>query len=176
MPCVVADTSPLFYLAHLDRLGLLHDLYGRVHVPEIVWAEALSGGRRYPATTPRLEAARLADWICLHACGTHAGTEPLLIGLDEGERQALLLAKSLAADLVLIDEKRGRRAALWLGLVSTGTVGILIEAKRRGLISSVASDLRRLRDETTFWLHLDDEIRALAVVGETPDSHPDLSP
>ena len=176
MPCVVADSSPLFYLAHLDRLGLLRELYRKVDVPDVVWAEAQSGGRQYPETTPRLEAARLAGWISIHPRSEQIGGEPVLAGLDEGERQALLLALTLAADLVLIDEKRGRRAAVSLGLTSTGTVGILIEAKRLGLLLSVASDLRRLREETTFWLHLDDEIRALALVGETPDSHPDFYP
>lgn len=176
MPIVVADTSPLFYLAHLDRLGLLRELYLQIDVPERVWIETLAGGRQYPATKPRLEAARMAGWIFIHPPSAQAGAEPALIGLDEGEREALLLAVALAADTVLIDEKRGRRAALSLGLVSTGTVGILIEAKRRSLVHSVAQELRRLREETTFWLHLDDEIRALAVVGETPDAHPDFSP
>lgn len=175
MPCVVADTSPLFYLAHLDRLGLLREFYRQVNVPESVWSEALAGGRRYPATLPRLEEARMADWIFIHPPSVQSNTEPALIGLDEGERQALSLALKLGADTVLIDEKRGRRAALSLGLISTGTAGILIEAKRRGLLFSVPPELRRLREETTFWIHLDDEIRALAVVGETPDSHPDFS-
>ena len=176
MPIVVADTSPLFYLAHLDRLGLLRELYRQIDVPERVWTEALAGGRRYPATTSRLDAARMAGWIFIHPPPAQPRTEPALIGLDDGEREALSLAVALGADTVLIDEKRGRRAAVSLGLISTGTAGILIEAKRRGLVSSVAPELRRLREETTFWLHLDDEIRALAIVGETPDSRPDFSP
>ena len=173
MPCVVADTSPLFYFACLDCLGLLRELYGEVNVPEVVWQETQSGGRRYPVTRERLVSAHSAGWIRIHPSQA-PGSGPSLGELDEGERQALLLAVHLPADLVLIDERRGRQAALSLGFTSTGTIGILIEAKRRGLLPSVAPELRRLREGTTFWLHPDDEIRALALVGETPDSHPDL--
>lgn len=175
MPCVVADTSPLFYLAYLDRLALLRELYRRVEIPECVWSEALAGDRRYPTTKPRLEAARMDGWIFIHPSSEQSGDESALRGLDDGERQALLLALSLVADTVLIDEKRGRRAALSLGLISTGTAGILIEAKRRGFLPCVAPELRRLREETTFWLHLEDETRARALVGEVPDSHPNYS-
>lgn len=173
MPCVVADTSPLFYLACLDNLGLLRELYAEVNVPEVVWQETHAGGQRNPVVRERLRSASSAGWICIHPSRA-PGNEPSLGELDEGERQALLLALHLSADLVLLDERRGRRAALSLGLTSTGTVGILIEAKRKDLVPSVAPDLRRLREGTTFWLHPDDEIRALALVGETPDLPPDL--
>lgn len=167
MPCIVADTSPLFYLAVLGRLSLLRELYGRLTVPDSVWAEALVGDPEIPNTKPALEAARESGWIIIRPC-----VPPLmdlrLADLDAGERDALTLAVALRADLVIIDELEGRAEAVRLGLTITGTVGVLIEAKRRGLLPAIGPELRRLQDETTFWLSRHMEQTALRLAGEGP--------
>src|SRR5260221_657199 len=66
MPCVVADTSPLFYLARLRRFSLLESLDGSVHVPETVWQETLAGGRLDSEIPPMLTAARASGWLTVH--------------------------------------------------------------------------------------------------------------
>jgi predicted nucleic acid-binding protein len=60
--------------------------------------------------------------------------EPLLLGLDAGELQVLLLARELAADWVLLDERLGRRVAQAMGLAVKGTIGVLLTAFHAGLM------------------------------------------
>jgi predicted nucleic acid-binding protein len=69
-----------------------------------------------------------------------------LFELDRGEKQTIILARKNNADRVIIDERIGRRVAEYLGLDVTGTLGILVKAKRTGLISSfrnLAMDMRQ---------------------------------
>lgn len=172
MACVVADTSPLFYLAQLKRLPLLHSLHGQVIAPASVWAEARAGTRVAPAVGPRLAEALDAGWIAVHAEPAAESSDAALAGLDRGERDALGLARALRADLVLIDEKNGRAVAERLGLAITGTVGILAEAKRKGFLSALAPELQHLRQRTTFRLSRELEQLALRLVGETAEPNP----
>ena len=148
MPCVVADTSPLFYLAKLGRFALLRDLYGRVLVPPEVWRETLAGGQAEPALAPIFRTAEADGWLVITAA-TVPSRDPGLSRLDPGERQAISLAKELGAKLV-IDEKRGRTVAAQLGLTVTGTLGVLVDAKLNGLIPALAPELAKLRRETGF--------------------------
>ncbi len=60
----------------------------------------------------------------------------LLLSLDRGERDTLVLAKQLGAERVIIDERIGRNMAEWLGLAVVGTLGVLLKAKAQGLIPS----------------------------------------
>jgi predicted nucleic acid-binding protein len=71
--------------------------------------------------------------------------------LDAGEADALALADQIGADLVLLDESAARRRAGSLGLRKTGTVGVLLRAKRKGMIDELRLELDRLR-ATAFWI------------------------
>ena len=148
MPCVVADTSPLFYLAKLGRFALLRELYGRVHVPPEVWRETMAGGRVEPALAPIFRTAEADGWLVISSV-TALSSEPRVRGLDSGEQEAISLAKQLGAKLI-IDEKRGRTVAAQLGLTVTGTLGVLVDAKLNGLIPALAPELAKLRKETGF--------------------------
>lgn len=72
--------------------------------------------------------------------------------LDKGETEAIALALELEAEQVLIDERRGRRIAARLNLRYTGVLGILVEAKNRGLISEVKPLLDALINQAGFWV------------------------
>lgn len=169
MPCVVADTSPLFYLARLGKLSLLHGLYRAIAVPERVWEETLAGGRRYPGILPSLHAAASGGWLSVHAV-PELPRLPQLARLDAGERDAILLARQLSAECLLIDDLRGRDSAQALGLTLKGTLAILAEAKTAGLISSLASVYHHLRVETTFRFSRALENELLLAAGEAPSS------
>ena len=150
MPCVVADTSPLFYLAKLGHFALLRDLYDRVHIPPEVWRETLAGGRVEPALAPVFLKAESDGWLVISAVAPLAQI-PGLNRLDAGEQEAISLAKELGAKLI-IDEKRGRTVAAQLGLTVTGTLGVLVDAKLNELIPALAPELAKLRRETGFRL------------------------
>lgn len=89
----------------------------------------------------------------------------LLTGLDAGEAAALALARRENADLVLIDERRGRAAAKRLGLPVQGTLGVLVHAKRARAIERVEPLLHALID-VGFWISDDVVRRALEAAGE----------
>lgn len=138
---VVSDTSPLNYLILTGYVHLLEALYGRVVIPRAVWDELHKPGA--PALLRQWIEA-LPAWVEVReASGPDAS-----LNLDPGELEAITLALELQADLVLLDERRGRREAAGRGLTVTGTLGVLDAAARRGLIE-LSDALTRLR-QTSF--------------------------
>jgi predicted nucleic acid-binding protein len=118
---VVVNTTPLIGLALIHRLDLLPALFTEVIVPRAVYEEvALQGAGRTGAT-----ALTQVSWVQIREPGTSPTIEPLLLGLDAGELQVLLLAREVHPDWVLIDERLGRRVARALQLPVKGTVGVL---------------------------------------------------
>ena len=110
MPAVVADSSPLVYLARLNRLGLLHSLYSEVLIPPSVWREVAVEGKELIEGRSLLAAAS-EGWIRVDSsAASNADENPLLAELDDGEREAIALAIRLHA-LLIIDEAEGRAAA-----------------------------------------------------------------
>lgn len=139
---VVADSSPLIALARIDQLGLLPSLYERVTVPEAVWQEVTRGASEQRAGAADVQRAR---WIDVQRVDA-ADIEAHMLLVDRGEAEAIALASRVHARLLLIDDARGRQLALRLGLQIRGTLGVLVAAKRAGLISAVRPNLDRLRD------------------------------
>jgi uncharacterized protein len=121
---VVINATPLIALAILGRLDLLRRLFKKVIVPTAVYEEVvLRGSGRVGA-----QLVSDADWLDIQTPTTATTIEPLLLGLDEGEMQVLLLAREVIPDWVLLDEKLGRRVAKALGLPVKGTLGVLLTA------------------------------------------------
>jgi len=145
MAAVVADTSPLIALHQLGQLSLLQRLFGEVLVPPAVEREATPSLPERPA------------WIRTVTPAQPISSEVLRASLGPGESEALSLALELRADIVILDERQARRLALGLGLPVVGTAGILLRAKRAGLIPAV----RPLLDELLgFEFRLSPAIRA----------------
>jgi predicted nucleic acid-binding protein len=128
---VVADTAPLNYLIQIDCDGLLPKLYGRIVVPASVMQEL--GHAAAPAPVHRW-LAHIPAWIDVRV--TAAAPDAELADLDLGEREAIQLAEEQHADLLLIDERKGRQRARQRGLKTTGTLGVLLSAGELGLIDS----------------------------------------
>lgn len=132
---VISDTSVITNLAAIQHLPLLTQLYRQVIIPEAVYRELADIDPPVPGT---LE-AQAADWLQVKTVTDLSIVQRLQnqVRLDPGESEAIALALELKADLLLIDERRGRAEADRLGVRITGLLGILVEAKRRNLIATV---------------------------------------
>lgn len=141
---VVADTSPINYLIQIDADHLLPRLYGRIVIPSAVMQELRDS--RAPGIV-RQWLSRLPKWAEVRLPSADPDAE--LLRLDGGEREAIQLSQELEADLLLIDEHSGRKEAKRRGLMTTGTLGVLLSAGELRLIEP-ESAYRRLLLETSF--------------------------
>jgi predicted nucleic acid-binding protein len=126
---VVVNATPLIALSLINRLALLPALFEEITVPRAVYEEVVVQGRVGAATLSN------AAWLQVREPDSSPTIEPLLLGLDAGELQVLLLARDLQPDWVLVDERLGRRVAHVLQLPVKGTVGILLAAFRAALLT-----------------------------------------
>lgn len=162
-PLLVADSGPLIALARVALLYLPACLYGQVLVPAAVWEELQR--RPSEAELAGLRAAFASAWLTLIPVAGNAALSPLPDpALGAGERAAIAMAQTRGAD-VLIDERRGRRAATGIGLQVVGTLGLLMRGRELGLIGPVGPTISALRDSG---YHLSDALtaRVLASLGE----------
>ncbi len=141
---VISDTSPVRYLVLIGQVELLPALYTEVLIPEAVADEL-----QQPATPEpvRRWIAHRPSWLQV-VPPTARPASASLVDLDRGEHEAIVLALHLKADLVLMDEREGVEEARRLGLIVTGTLGVLDRAAERGLIELVPA-IARLR-QTNF--------------------------
>jgi hypothetical protein len=132
VPPVILNNTPLVALWSIDQLDLLNALFGTVWMPTAVAMEFLA-----TETAVRRQALAQATWLQIVALTNprHALTYS---SLDRGEAEVLALAVEHEARLVIIDERKGRQYARRLGLPLTGTLGVLLLAKEKGLITTVA--------------------------------------
>jgi len=132
---VISDTSAITNLAAIQHLQLLPQLYNQVTIPEAVYRELAEVDPPVPGT---LE-VQTSLWVEVRQVVNRTVVERLQVEvrLDPGESEAIALALELNADLLLIDERRGRAEADRLGVRITGLLGILVEAKQKYLIVAV---------------------------------------
>ena len=151
---VVSDTSVVTALIQIGRVDLLAEIFGRVFIPQAVARELA------------VSHVVLPTWIQTMKVRDIQTVEDLCLELDAGESEAITLAMELAADFLLMDEKLGRAAAQRAGLTTIGILGVAAAAKRRGLLESVASVIRELKEEASFWISPELEARVLRDAAE----------
>ncbi len=139
---VVADTSPINYLLLIDQINLLPRLFQQIIIPDVVRDEMLD-----PSAPPTLQQwiANPPPWLVVQAVSV---TDETLNALDPGEQAAIALAQTLPADLLIIDERLGRRIARDQRIPIIGTLGILDDAARQGLVD--LSEAISLLQQTNF--------------------------
>jgi len=145
---VVSDAGPIIHLSLVRLLGLIPALYGQILVPDLVYSEVVTDGDVLPGSAELRE----AKWIEVVSHEPGAPLFQLLRAqLDPGEAAAIWLAVARKPALVLSDDRPARLMAEQLGLSVRGTLGILVEAKRRGEIAEVAPIVTELRSKGV-WL------------------------
>ena len=149
------NASPLIVLAKAGLLELLPALFEQVVVPQAVVAEITAGG----AGDPAVKALRQAPWL------QHVSLEPgvsalAALQLGRGEAEVIEWALRHPDHIALLDDRAARRVASVLGVQCAGTLRVLFEASRRGLLPSFAAGVQRLRDAGLYF----DERTVQAVV------------
>jgi predicted nucleic acid-binding protein len=136
---VVADTSPLNYLIRIGYPDILREIYGRVLVPRAVLIEM-----QHSEAPPEVHKWALATPTWLEVVEVLHLDTSLAMELGDGEREAISLALDVHAEVLLIDERAGRREALARHLEVAGTLAILLQASLRGYLDFPAV-LKQLR-------------------------------
>jgi predicted nucleic acid-binding protein len=141
---VICDTSPILYLILINQIELLPRFYQTIIIPDIVQSEMQATGAP----------VALQKWIdrppqWLEICSVPPGNYTPLKKLQAGEQGAILLAQSLQADLLIVDDLAARQIAQQLGMKIIGLLGILGEAGRRDWIN-FSETLVQLLEVTNF--------------------------
>jgi predicted nucleic acid-binding protein len=141
---VVSNTTPLIGLASIERFDLLRQIFGEVFIAQAVYDEAVVAGHEVGGAKQEVVAA---TWVKTISVKDRLAVDVLLDELDLGEAETIVLAREIAADWVLMDEKKGRRKLTQLGLQKIGTLGILLKAKQMGILSEIRPDIERLHQQ-----------------------------
>lgn len=127
---VVADTSPFIGLLKIGHVDVLPRLFGSVVIPPQVAAELANAKR--PAEVLAFMASPPA-WLMVRA----PTTLEQIPEIDEGERAAICLARELKADILLIDERTGREAAIARNIRTLRTTALLLNAAKAGVLTDL---------------------------------------
>jgi predicted nucleic acid-binding protein len=143
MTVVVCNAGPLIALGKLNRLELLAELYGQVQIPEAVHHEAIIRG--LALGMPDARTIRLfwqaKGWPVVEVTAAMLMAYVPEVILDPGETEALALARSLPDARVLLDDESARAEARRLKLRVTGTLGVVAQAHRSGILSLPDTEL-----------------------------------
>jgi predicted nucleic acid-binding protein len=143
---VVSDTSPILNLARIGRLELLPSLYREVLIPPAVQAELIANLQDAQVV------ANAQSWLTVLSPNDRERVLALSIALDIGEAEAIALAIERGADLLPVDERRGRRIAAAAGLTVMGLLGVVAKAKQAGLITAAKPVIDELIEVARFWI------------------------
>ena len=131
---VVSDTTPIISLLKAGQLELLQKLYKTILVPQAVYRELTEN----PAYINEADIVRNAEFLLVTAVENIKSVNVLraVSGLDEGESEALIMYDEQNADVLLMDEQKGRRVAKRLNVMHIGTAGVLMLAYDKGIIQA----------------------------------------
>ena len=140
---IISDTSPITNLISINKLDLLKLLYNKVVIPQKVQDELLNYENQKKEIDKR-------DWIIVKKVYDFSQVKRLEQELDAGEAEAIVLAKELNADVLIINERKGRKIAEENGLKIIGLLGVLIKAKQMKYIKALKPLLDELVDNVGF--------------------------
>jgi len=140
---LIADASALIALSVCNSLPVLDTLFGTVLVPEAVYLEVAAADKPHSEPLRHYLQGKVRQVDMRHFVFLDASA-------DAGETAAMLLYKKLDADYLLIDDKRGRKVAAINQIKTVGSLGVLLQAKRTGLIESIAPLLAQIDASPVF--------------------------
>lgn len=156
---IVSDTSPVTSLIQIGRLELLNQVFGSVVIPEAVYHELC----KVPNQQQVIDAQ---NWLFVQKAADRNLVKKLETELDVGEAEAIALALEQNADYLVIDEFEGRAKAEEVGLKIVGTIGTLLEAKKKGLLPQIKPLMEELIQKAKFRIHPGFYQQVLKIAGE----------
>lgn len=147
---IISDASPIIALADIQELDLLKNLYKRVLITDVIRNEIH---------------AELPDWIEVSQKYDIRQLQVLQLELDPGEASGIALALQFPNCRIIIDESKGRSVAKRLGIKVTGTLGVIVKAKKSGYCTSGMDILDKLENHG-FWLSVGLKEQIKVLLGE----------
>ncbi len=153
---VIANTTPLIALADIGHLDLLQKLYGEIMIPRAVLDEIKSEPAKSIVRAALKTAVKMTaennsvTWINVCSISDVNAKRLYRAKLHAGEVEVMILAEEQNADLVLMDDNAAKKTAKFMGLKVTGTLGVLLRAKREGHIKEVQPLMKRLIETGMF--------------------------
>lgn len=147
---IISDTSCLIVLSNIGELNLLQKVYGQIATTVEI---AIEFGEPLP------------DWFEILTVADKSKQLLLELQLDRGESSAIALALETPESVVILDDYQARKIANRLGLIYTGTIGVIIKAKLIGIIPSIKPFIKKIR-QSNFRLSTEIELQALIEANE----------
>lgn len=147
---IIADTSCFIIFSKIDELELLHKVYGQITTTVDIAME-------YGALLP--------EWVEIVEVKDKSKQQILELQIDKGESSAIALALEIPDSTIVLDDIKARNIADKLGLNYTGTIGIVVKAKLKGIIPSIKPIMAKIR-QTDFRLSAEIELQALLLANE----------
>lgn len=159
MQKIIVNSTPLIVLGNIGYLWILKEMYGKIIIPRAVYDEVTVHN---DVASNLLKSER---WIKVDDSVVGADRKMYRARLHAGEVEVMILAQEQAADMVIIDDNEAKKTAKYLGLNVTGTLGVLMTARKKDMISSLEEVLEKLEN---VGFYIGDELKEniLRLVGE----------
>lgn len=153
---IIANSTPLINFSAIHRLDILEQLFGKIYIPTAVEQELLEKGKDYPSATELKERwFQNTAWIETLTVQDLLVCRMLKMQVDNGEAEAIALALERKPQWLILEETEGRRIAKSYEIPIIGSIGCLVEAKRRQIIPALKPLLDAMQTDARFWIHRD---------------------
>ncbi len=157
---VIVNSTPLIILCKIGKLDILKKLYKEIIIPQAVFAEVTAK----EDSVCRQVAGK--EWIHVKCIEDQSEKKMYRAKLHDGEVEVMVLAQEgKRADLVIIDDNAAKKTAKYLGLTVTGTIGVLLRAKKQGILETLAPVIGEMKQKG-FYISNDLEEMILEQAGE----------
>lgn len=152
---VIVNSTPLIILSRINHLSILKELYEEIIIPQAVFNEVTN-----KEDFVCRQILKNLNWIKIFEC-QNPDRRMYQAKLHAGEVEVMILAQELKADLLILDDNAAKKTAKFLGLNVTGTLGVLLKAKRENLIEAIFPLLKLMTDNG---FYLSAEVMQMALI------------
>lgn len=157
---VVVNSTPLIVLCGIGKLDILREMYHEIMIPEAVYREVTE---KEDSACRQIQSAD--SWIHIEEIQDHSEKKMYKAKLHEGEVEVMILCQEKKADLAIIDDNAAKKTAKYLGINVTGTLGVLLKAKQKGIVKEIRPLISELK-ANGFYISSEIEKTVLECAGE----------